>query len=117
MNNDEFKFREKELLEEMLAYVESTYDQHYADGKYQATDVIIDAGFGVGFCLGNVIKYAKRYGKKGTVEDHRKDLLKVLHYALIMLYLHDEENASPENENPMQLNGETILCQSDIPKP
>lgn len=88
----EYKFRERELLNEVQAYVDSTYDQHYATDKYQATDIIIDSGHGTGFCLGNVVKYAKRYGRKGSPEDARKDLMKVLHYALIQLYVHDEEN-------------------------
>ena len=79
------------MIEEFRKYVESTYDQHYATDKYQATDIIIDSGHGTGFCLGNVIKYAKRYGKKGTSADARKDIMKVLHYALIQLYVHDAE--------------------------
>ena len=33
------------------------------------------------------MKYAQRYGKKGG--KNRADLLKVLHYALFMLYVHD----------------------------
>ena len=28
--------------------------------------------------IGNIMKYIQRYGKKGTREDARKDLLKVL---------------------------------------
>jgi hypothetical protein len=88
----QYKFREDELIAEFRAYVESTYDQHYATDKYQATDIIIDSGHGTGFCLGNVIKYAKRYGRKGDEREARKDLMKILHYALIQLYVHDESN-------------------------
>lgn len=87
-----YKFSEDKLIQELLGYVNQTYDQHYATDKYQATDVIIDSGHGTGFCLGNVIKYAKRYGRKGTASEARKDLMKILHYALIQLYIHDEEN-------------------------
>ena len=87
-----YKFNEKKLIEELQTYVDQTYDQHYATDKYQATDVIIDSGHGTGFCLGNVIKYAKRYGNKGTPADARKDILKILHYALIQLDIHDQEN-------------------------
>jgi hypothetical protein len=36
------------------------------------------------------MKYAKRYGNKEG--KNRKDLLKILHYAIIMLYVHDTEN-------------------------
>jgi len=86
-----YKFNEDNLVKELMNYVDQTYDQHYATDKYQATDVIIDSGHGTGFCLGNVIKYAKRYGNKGTPSDARKDILKILHYALIQLDIHDQE--------------------------
>lgn len=85
-----YKFREDELMAELLNYVDSTYNTHYSKSKFQATEFIIDGGHGPGFCIGNVMKYAQRYGKKGNMDDARIDLLKVLHYALIMLYVHDE---------------------------
>ena len=51
--------------------------------NYQATEIIIDQGHGTGFCMGNILKYAQRYGKK---EGHNKaDLMKVIHYAIIQL--------------------------------
>jgi hypothetical protein len=84
-----YKFNEEELISEFKRYVDSTYNQHYAKDKFQATEFIIDGGHGTGFCIGNVLKYAQRYGKKGTAADARKDLMKVLHYALIQLYVHD----------------------------
>ena len=86
---DIFKFKENEKLEELKNYIYDTYGQHYSTDKYQATDVIIDSGHGEGFCIGNILKYAQRYGKKGSREDARKDLLKVLHYGIIALYNHD----------------------------
>ena len=91
-----YKFNEDKLIMELKAYVDQTYDQHYATDKYQATDIIIDSGHGTGFCLGNVIKYAKRYGRKGTPVEARKDLMKILHYALIQLDIHDQENKVSE---------------------
>jgi conjugal transfer/entry exclusion protein len=72
--------------------VNSTYSQHYGQTKFQANEVIVDRGNGTGFCLGNVDKYLQRYGKKGDVTEHRKDLFKILHYTLIALYVHDKEN-------------------------
>ena len=87
-----YKFNEDNLVQELIEYVDKTYGQHYATDKYQATDIIIDSGHGTGFCLGNVIKYAKRYGRKGNAKEARKDLMKILHYAVIQLYIHDEEN-------------------------
>jgi hypothetical protein len=86
-----YKFNEGELIKEFQAYIDSTYEGHYATNKFQSTEIIIERGHGTGFCMGNVDKYSNRYGKKGTREDARKDLMKVLHYALIQLYIHDNE--------------------------
>jgi hypothetical protein len=87
----DYKFNEDKLIAEFARYIDSTYNQHYAKEKFQATEFIIDGGHGTGFCIGNVLKYAQRYGKKGNRDDARKDLLKVLHYALIQLHVHDSD--------------------------
>lgn len=92
----EYKYNEDALIRELMRYVDDTYKEHYATGKLQATEVIMDAGMGEGFLLGNIIKYVKRYGHKDG--KNRKDLFKVLHYSLIMLYFHDRENPAPEPE-------------------
>ena len=89
----EYKFNEKEYVEELLRVIDSTYTGHYSRQHFQATEFIIDGGHGTGFCIGNIMKYAQRYGKKGNKEDARKDLMKVLHYAIIQLYVHDYENS------------------------
>ncbi len=86
-----FKFKEDITLDELNKYIDQTYDQHYANGKYQATDMIIDSGYGEGFCIGNIMKYAMRYGKKNGKQ--RSDLLKIIHYAMIALYVNDESDA------------------------
>ena len=80
----DYKFREGEILEDIKECIDNTYTSHYANGvKKQATEIIIDQGHGTGFCMGNILKYAQRYGKK---EGHNKnDLLKVIHYAIIQL--------------------------------
>jgi hypothetical protein len=88
----EYKYSEDKVLNELKEYIDSTYDEHYSQNKYQATEFILDIGHGAGFCIGNILKYAQRYGKKGNTEDHRKDLLKVLHYAIIALHNHDNKN-------------------------
>jgi len=87
----DYKFGENKYLRELKDYIDSTYQGHYATNKFQSTEVIIARGHGTGFCMGNVDKYANRYGKKGTKEDARKDLLKVIHYALLQLHVHDSE--------------------------
>lgn len=86
----DYKFNEDALISELREYVDSTYSAHYSRNKFQATEFIIDGGHGEGFCIGNIMKYAQRYGNKDGY--NRKDLLKVLHYALIALYVHDKEH-------------------------
>ena len=86
----EYKYNEEKLLQELKEYVDSTYSQHYAQGKIQTTEFSIDNGHGIGHTVGNIIKYAQRSGKKAG--RNRKDIQKILHYALIMLYVHDKEN-------------------------
>jgi hypothetical protein len=92
MKNIQYKYHEDEALQELAAYIDSTYGEHYSRKQYQATEFIIDNGHGTGFCIGNILKYAQRYGVKGSPEDWRKDLLKVIHYAIIQLHVHDLQN-------------------------
>ena len=86
-----YKFDENKYIEEFEQYIDATYGQHYAKDKFQATEFILDSGHGTGFTIGNILKYAQRYGKKGSREDARKDLLKVIHYGIIALHNHDKE--------------------------
>ena len=92
----DYKYNEDKSLKELASYIDKTYDQHYSLNKYQSTEFIIDSGHGEGFCIGNIMKYAQRYGKKGG--KNRADLLKVLHYGLIQLYIHDMEKLNDENK-------------------
>ena len=90
----EYKFNEDQYLDELFSYITSTYGQHYSLSKIQSTEFIMDAGHGEGFCVGNIIKYAQRYGKKAG--HNRADLLKVCHYAIMMLHVHDQFNTEKE---------------------
>ncbi len=83
MEKIDYKFNEDAVLEYLKNYIDKTYAAHYAQGKIQATEFIFDSGHGRGFCMGNVMKYAQRYGKKEGANP--ADLLKIIHYA-IMLY-------------------------------
>ena len=90
----DYKYDEDKILVELKSYIDETYNQHYSKNKFQATEFIIDGGHGEGFCIGNILKYAQRYGKKNGKD--RSDLLKVLHYGIIALHVNDMENS--ENE-------------------
>jgi hypothetical protein len=91
-----YKFSEGELAQELKDYIDSTYTQHYSKNKFQATEFIVDGGHGEGFCIGNILKYAQRYGKKNGY--NRKDLMKVLHYGIIALHVHDLNNGESESK-------------------
>ena len=79
----DYKFNEANTIAQIKRYVDKTYEKHYGYGQYQATDMIIDSNHGEGFCIGNIMKYAMRYGKKNG-KDYQ-DLLKIIHYAIILL--------------------------------
>ena len=83
-----YKYDEDKFLKELETYVDKTYNQHYSKNKFQATEFIIDGGHGEGFCIGNIMKYAQRYGNKNGY--NKEDLMKVIHYALIMLHVHEK---------------------------
>ena len=78
-----YKFKEDIILQDIKDYIDETYSSHYAQSQKQATEIIIDQGHGEGFCMGNILKYAQRYGKKDG--KNKKDLMKVIHYAIIQL--------------------------------
>jgi len=91
-----YKYNENKTLEELRKYIDKTYDEHYSRNKFQATEFIIDGGHGEGFCIGNILKYAQRYGKKNGKD--RKDLLKVIHYGIIALYINENEELYNETK-------------------
>jgi hypothetical protein len=85
--NSSYKYSEDIILQELKEYIDSTYGEHYSRNKFQATEFIMDSGHGEGFCIGNIMKYVQRYGKKDGY--NRKDLMKVLHYTIMALHNHD----------------------------
>jgi hypothetical protein len=86
-----YKYDEDRLLAELRTYIDSTYKGHYVgENNVQSLDLIFATGHGEGFTLGNIQKYSSRAGKKKGQE--RADLLKVIHYGLLALYLYDKNN-------------------------
>ena len=82
-----YRYNEDNIIKELQQYVDATYQQHYSQNKFQTTEFIMDSGHGEGFCIGNIMKYAQRYGKKNGY--NRNDLLKVVHYGIMALNNHD----------------------------
>ena len=92
-----WKYNEEEIVKELLEYIRGTYTQHYSAGdqKIQTLDLIEACGDGEAFCRSNILKYASRYDKKGTA---RRDIMKILHYAVLLMNYNDK-NAVRETYN------------------
>jgi len=88
------KYNEDALLIELRDYISGTYGQHYSAGNdaIQTLDLIEACGDAEAFCRSNILKYASRYDKKGCA---RRDIIKILHYGLLLLHFNDK-NATRE---------------------
>ena len=93
MNKDpnRYKYSEDKILKELKDYISGTYNQHYSagDDKIQTLDLIEACGDGESFCRSNILKYASRYDKKGTA---RRDIMKILHYAVLLMHFNDKNS-------------------------
>ena len=88
-----YKYNEDALLQELRDYISGTYGQHYSAGNdsIQTLDLIEAVGDAEAFCRSNILKYASRYDKKGTA---RRDIIKILHYALLLLHFSDKTSVT-----------------------
>jgi len=84
-----YKYNEDALLTELRDYITGTYGQHYSAGNdsIQTLDLIEACGDAEAFCRSNILKYASRYDKKGSA---RRDIIKILHYGLLLLHFNDK---------------------------
>ena len=82
------KYKEKEILGLLEDYINSTYSAHYVSEKnaedFQIQDLFSHIGIAEEFCRGAALKYLVRFGKKEG--KNKKDLLKTLHYVVLMYY-------------------------------
>jgi hypothetical protein len=94
----QYKYSEERILKELKEYITSTYKQHYSAGndQIQTLDLIEACGDGEAFCRSNILKYASRYDKKGTA---RRDIIKILHYAVLLLHFSDKSAPPTETYN------------------
>lgn len=86
----EYKYKEDESLAKVQAYIDGTYGQHYVgNGDIQTVDFWESLGSLETTARDTAIKYLARYGKKGGRNE--KDLLKAIHYIILMMYSKPEE--------------------------
>ena len=91
-----YKYSEDSYIQDIQNYVDSTYGQHYVNDGIQVVDVWQARGTLDTTAADTAIKYIMRYGKKDG--KNRKDLLKAVHYIMLMMYADD---------NTMEKNIET----------
>ena len=84
-----WKYDEGKILKEIENYLLSTYKGHYVgdEQKIQTLDLIESIGDAEAFCRSYAIKYLSRFGKKDG--KNRKDILKVIHYAILLYHFAD----------------------------
>lgn len=81
----EYKYAEDLIIQDLKAYIDKTYGQHYkTDGKVECFDAWIALGNSTTTFRDTAIKYLWRYGKKNG--NNKDDLMKTLHYVLLALY-------------------------------
>ena len=86
------KYNEERIIEEISRYIKGTYGEHYSttqDG-FQVQDMLRHLNIDKDFCQANAIKYLCRYGIKSG--KNRKDLLKAIHYIVLLMSSEDEDN-------------------------
>ena len=85
------KYKEDKIIQEIFDYIKSTYGQHYSttEDGFQVQDMLRQLGIDKDFCQANAIKYLCRYGKKDG--KNRKDLLKAIHYIVLLMSSEDED--------------------------
>lgn len=98
-DNTFWKYNEGKILREIEDYLSGTYKGHYvSDGtdeaKIQTLDLIDSIGDAEAFCRSNAIKYLSRFGKKNG--KNRLDILKVIHYAILLYHFSDLPITSDE---------------------
>lgn len=79
-----YKYKENVIIRDLHDYIDRTYGEHYAADKMQAFDAWLVLGDATPTFRNTAIKYLWRYGKKKG--NNKDDLMKVLHYTMMMLY-------------------------------
>tara|TARA_R110000803_G_scaffold210788_1_gene283748 strand:+ start:748 stop:1071 length:324 start_codon:yes stop_codon:yes gene_type:complete len=97
------KYNEDIILAEVEEYIESTYSSHYAKGdSLQTLDVYKALGSAQTTCRDTAIKYLMRYGEKDGF--NRKDMIKAIHYIVLILGINDKDKDDINNINPNKGN-------------
>lgn len=93
-----YRYKEDIFLAEIQEYIYCTYNQHYVGKKeIQTIDVWDTLGSAETTVRDTAIKYLMRFGKKGG--KNKKDLLKAIHYIVLLNYFACENEETDETYN------------------
>ena len=77
------KYNERQIIQHLEDYIDSTYSQHYTKGDFQIQDLFEHIDIAEEFCRGaqsNILFVSVEKSK------NEKDLLKCLHYVILMYH-------------------------------
>ena len=96
--DETYPIKKDKMTDDIKEYVSSTYNGHYTGTQHefrnvQTIDLMASRDLASDFCQANILKYGSRYGSKDG--RNKKDLLKVIHYAMLLLHF-DEHYGKPK---------------------
>ena len=102
-----FKYHEEEILKDIQEYVSGTYQGHYTGKSHeyrnvQTIDLMASKELAAAFCQANILKYGSRYGNKDG--KNKKDLMKVIHYAMLLLHFDGHYSKPPMTTGNIDIN-------------
>jgi Protein of unknwon function (DUF3310) len=106
----EYKYDEDKYLNDIKKYLDGTYGEHYVAKDIQVVDIWESLGTLESTARDTAIKYLCRYGKKDG--KNKKDLLKAIHYIILMMYANREQDQAQRLEKMMKEG--KFVAQQDI---
>lgn len=88
-----YKYNEDVYLDLVKKYLDGTYGEHYVAKDIQVVDIWQSLDSLETTSRDTAIKYLCRYGKKDG--KNKKDLLKAIHYIILMMYAGDQTKVPP----------------------
>jgi len=85
MGKIDYKYNEGLILQDLLAYIDRTYGEHYKTSEsIECFDAWIALGDATTTFRDTAMKYLWRYGKKNG--NNKDDLMKAMHYIVLALH-------------------------------
>jgi hypothetical protein len=96
MKTIKYKYKEDITFDKIKKYIDSTYGAHYVNQGLQVIDIWESRGTLMSTATDTAIKYLMRFSRKDGMNE--KDLLKAIHYIMLMLYELDNKKGDVFNE-------------------